>query len=111
MTLRVPRTAAALAHFQCHSSRENKILLTCLLGSVFLSIVNAQSPADPAEATGLRITGKVEQVQAGVQKWAVSSRDPSTIRKVMEEKFKPLIEAEVELDRLLEQLGDTILKT
>lgn len=57
-----------------------------------------------------RLTEKVERVQACAQKWAESGRDPSTILKTMEEKFKPLIEAgkaiqaEAELDRLLEQL-------
>jgi Spy/CpxP family protein refolding chaperone len=58
-----------------------------------------------------RLSGKVERVKAGAQKWAESGRDPSEIAKAMEEKFKPLIdsgkivEAEDELDRLLEQLG------
>jgi Spy/CpxP family protein refolding chaperone len=57
-----------------------------------------------------RLTEKVERVKVGVQKWATSGRDPSAIGKTMAEKFKPLIdagkviEAEAELDRLLEQL-------
>ena len=62
------------------------------------------------EDTRKRLTEKVERVEQGVQKWAASGRDPAAILKVMEEKFKPLIEAgkaieaEAELDRLLEQL-------
>lgn len=57
-----------------------------------------------------RITAKVEHVKEGAQKWAASGRDPSAIGKTMEEKVKPLleagkiIEAEAELDRVLEQL-------
>ncbi len=62
------------------------------------------------EETGKRISAKVERVKAGAQKWADSGRDPSVIGKTMEEKVKPLMEAdkvfEVEavLDRVLEQL-------
>jgi len=58
-----------------------------------------------------RLSEKVELVKAGAQKMAESGRDPSEILKAMEEKFKPLIdtgkiiEAEAELDRLLEQLN------
>lgn len=57
-----------------------------------------------------RLTEKVECVQAGAQKWAGSGRDPSEVLRAMEEKFKPLmdagkvVEAEAELDRVLEQL-------
>jgi hypothetical protein len=56
------------------------------------------------------ITAKVERVKTGAQKWADSGRDPSAIGKTLEEKFLPtfeagkIIEAEAELDRLLEQL-------
>jgi hypothetical protein len=45
-----------------------------------------------------------------MQKWADSGRDPSAIGRTMEEKFKPLIEsgkvieAEAELDRVLDQI-------
>jgi len=62
-------------------------------------------------ATRQRLSGKVERVEAGAQKWADSGRDPSDILKTMEDKFKPLIEAgkvveaEAELDRLLERLA------
>ncbi len=62
------------------------------------------------EATRKRLTEKVERVKQGAQKWAASGRDPSPIGKTMEEKVKPLldagkaIEAEAELDRLLERL-------
>ena len=62
------------------------------------------------EATRRRLTEKVERVQQGAQQWAASGRDPSPIVKTMEEKIKPLldagkvIEAEADLDHLLEQL-------
>jgi Spy/CpxP family protein refolding chaperone len=65
------------------------------------------------EATRSRLTAKVERVQQGAQSWAASGRDPSAIVKTMEEKVKPLLdggkplEAEVELDRVLEQLKET----
>jgi len=57
-----------------------------------------------------RLSGKVERVKEGMQAWAAAGRDPSAIGRTMEEKFKPLIEAgkpveaEAELDRVLEQL-------
>jgi Spy/CpxP family protein refolding chaperone len=63
-----------------------------------------------AEATRQRLTEKVQRVKEGMQKWADSGRDPSAIGKTLEEKFKPLIEsgkvieAEAELDRVLEQI-------
>jgi len=63
------------------------------------------------EDTRKRLTDKVERVKEGAQKWAASGRDPSDIGRSMEEKFKPLmdagkpVEAEAELDRLLEQLN------
>jgi Spy/CpxP family protein refolding chaperone len=66
--------------------------------------------AQLAEAARRRLSEKVERVKEGAQKWAASGRDPSAILKTMEEKFKPLIEAgkaieaEAELDRVLEQL-------
>jgi len=59
-----------------------------------------------------RLTGKMEQAKAGAEKLAQSGRDPSDILRAMEEKFKPLvdagkiIEAEAELDRVLEQLNE-----
>ena len=64
-----------------------------------------------AEDARRRLSEKVESVKAGVQKWTASGRDPSAITQAMEEKFKPLadagqiIEAEAELDRVLEQLA------
>lgn len=63
-----------------------------------------------AEATRQRLTEKVERIKEGVQNLAASGRDPSAIGKAMEQKVKPLldggkaIEAEAELDRILEQL-------
>ena len=63
------------------------------------------------EVTRKRLTEKVERVKQGAQQWAASGRDPSAIAKTMEEKVKPLldagkvIEAEAELDRLLERLN------
>ncbi|MGO8751163.1 MAG: Spy/CpxP family protein refolding chaperone [Thermoguttaceae bacterium] len=64
---------------------------------------------DSAEAVRKRLTEKVDRVKQGVQKWADSGHDPSAIFKTMTEKFKPLmdagkvVEAEAELDRVLEQ--------
>lgn len=64
-----------------------------------------------AEDARRRLSEKVERVKAGAQKWAASGRDPSDILRMMEEKFKPLmeaekpLEAEAELDRVLEQLS------
>ena len=63
-----------------------------------------------AEAARKRLTEKMERVKGGAQKFAESGRDPSEILRTMEEKFKPLIEAgkaveaEAELDRVLELL-------
>jgi Spy/CpxP family protein refolding chaperone len=63
-----------------------------------------------AEATRNRLTEKMERVKAGAQAWADGGRDPSDVLRTMEQKFKPLIdagkvvEAEAELDRVLEQL-------
>jgi Spy/CpxP family protein refolding chaperone len=63
------------------------------------------------EATRKRLTGKVERVKQGMQNWAAGGRDPSALAKTMEEKVKPLLdtgkvlEAEAELDRLLERLA------
>ena len=88
---------------------KTKILL-CLLSSVFLSHVSAQSPADPAEAMRQRITEKAGRVKDGVQAWLASGRNPSAMVKTMQETIKPLLdagkvgEAEAALDRLLEQL-------
>jgi Spy/CpxP family protein refolding chaperone len=62
------------------------------------------------EVASKRLSEKVERVKAGVEKWAASGRDRSAILKAVQEKFKPLIdagkavEAEAELDLLLEQL-------
>jgi len=63
------------------------------------------------EEASHRITAKVERVKEGAQKWAASGRDPSAIAQAMQEKFKPLMdadkvfEAEAELDRVLEQFA------
>jgi Spy/CpxP family protein refolding chaperone len=62
------------------------------------------------ETVRQRLTEKVECVKEGAQKWAAAGRDPAVIGRAMEEKVKPLmdagkpLEAEAELDRLLEQL-------
>jgi hypothetical protein len=64
----------------------------------------------PSDDPVKRLTEKVERVKAGMRKWMESGRDPSAILKTMEEKVGPLleagkvIEAEPELDRVLEQL-------
>ena len=79
---------------------------------------STELPTDPTQAAHRRIpakvarliTAKVDRVKEGAQKWADSGRDPSAIGKALEEKFLPLfesqkiIEAEAELDYLLEQL-------
>ncbi|WP_395736136.1 Spy/CpxP family protein refolding chaperone [Prosthecobacter sp.] len=63
-----------------------------------------------AEAARARLTEKIERVKAGAQAWAAGGRDPSEVLRAMEQTFKPLIEsgkimeAEAELDRVLEQL-------
>jgi hypothetical protein len=52
----------------------------------------------------------VERVEAGAHAWEADGRDTSAIAQAMQERVKPLldsgkpIEAEAELDRLLEQL-------
>jgi Spy/CpxP family protein refolding chaperone len=57
-----------------------------------------------------RLTEKVERVKARAQTWEASGRDTSAIARAMQERVKPLLdsgqplEAEAELDRLLEQL-------
>ncbi len=72
-----------------------------------------QSPGKDSNSVAAfrqRITAKVELVKEGVQTWASKGRDPSAIVKTLQETIKPLIdagkaiEAEAELDRLLEQL-------
>lgn len=66
--------------------------------------------AKPSEEVRQRLTAKVERVQAGVRKWVEDGRDPSAIGQAMKEKVKPLmdagkpLEAEAELDRILETL-------
>jgi Spy/CpxP family protein refolding chaperone len=66
--------------------------------------------AQLAEDARHRLTAKVERVKQAAQKWGQSGRDPASIAKTMTDKIKPLIEAgkiveaEAELDRLLEQL-------
>jgi hypothetical protein len=64
-----------------------------------------------AEDARKRLSEKVERVKEVAQKWADSGRDPSPIGKIMSEKIGPLIEAgkpieaEAELDHLLEKLA------
>jgi len=63
---------------------------------------------------GKRISAKVERIKEAAKKWEDSGRDPSSIAQAMEEKFKPLMEAqkvfeaEAELDRVLRQLAQDI---
>ena len=63
-----------------------------------------------AEATRTRLMEKMERVKAGAQAMADGGLDPADILRAMEQNFKPLIEsgkvmeAEAELDRVLEQL-------
>jgi Spy/CpxP family protein refolding chaperone len=62
------------------------------------------------EETRARLTAKVNQVQAGVQKWMSQQRDPSAIAQAMRDECQPLLqsgkaaEAEAVLDRLIQQL-------
>jgi len=57
------------------------------------------------------LTDKVAQVEAGAHAWEANGRDTSEIAQAMQERVKPLldsgkpIEAEAELDRLLQKLG------
>jgi hypothetical protein len=78
-----------------------------------LKMMGATAPAAAAngpEETRKRISAKVERVKQGVQKWAAAGRDPSAILETMKEKVGPLLdsgkflEADPELDRVLEQL-------
>jgi len=70
-----------------------------------------QLSSPPSGDTQKRLTEKVQRVMQGAHKWMASGRDTADIRKTMEEKFKPLIEAgkvveaEAELDRVLELLN------
>ena len=63
-----------------------------------------------AEEMRRRLEGKVAQVEQGMQKRAESGRDPAEIGQLMQEKFRPLMEAgkipeaEAEVDRVLELL-------
>ncbi len=63
-----------------------------------------------AEDMRSRLTEKVKRVEAGAHAWEASGRDTSVIARAMQERVKPLLdsgkplEAEAELDRLLEQL-------
>lgn len=57
-----------------------------------------------------RFEGKIQRIQAGVQQWQQSGRDPAPIGRIMQE-FDPLMkqgrhrEAEAVLDRALAELG------
>jgi len=68
------------------------------------------SPDDSTEAAHQRVSAKVERVRLGMDRWSASGRDLSAIRRMMEEKVKPLLdagkfmEAEAELDRVLDRL-------
>lgn len=60
-----------------------------------------------------RVTEKVDRVKQIARAWEQDGRDTSSIAKAMKEKVRPsvdagkVIEAEAELDRLLEQLKQT----
>lgn len=72
--------------------------------------IAADGAAQLTEDLRNRLTEKVSRVERTAQEWADSGRDVSLISKTMEEKVKPLLdagkalEAEAELDHLLEQL-------
>jgi len=90
------------------------LLLICLLSLIFLCKANAEAPDDATEALNQRVAAKIERVEQNARQWAASGRDTSAIGKTMEENVKPLLqtgkfsEAEVELDRVLEQLSQGI---
>jgi Spy/CpxP family protein refolding chaperone len=73
-------------------------------------IQNHEAVAKLEEELSKRVAAKVERITAGAQKWAETGRDPSVIAQAMEQKVRPMMdagrifEAEVELDRVLEQL-------
>jgi Spy/CpxP family protein refolding chaperone len=75
-----------------------------------LRSIGKDGHAKLAEDARKQLTERVEHVQQIARAWADSGRDPSFIAKTMTEKIKPLIEAgnvmdaEAELDRLIEQL-------
>ena len=82
-----------------------------LAGLLLLNQANAQSQPDANEAAHQRLAAKVQSAKEGYHKWAASGRDPSVISQLMHEKVKPLlnagkfVEAEAELDRVLERLN------
>ena len=102
------------------AERELKHLHVGLLGAIKNLLTPAQQAqlrqiaqdggAQLKDDTRRRLTEKVECAKARAKAWADSGRDPSSIARTMEEKVKPLldagkaIEAEAELDRLLESL-------
>jgi len=71
---------------------------------------STDSPPAPAETVHTRIVAKIERLKAGVKKASEGGTDSSIVLKTTEEKLGPLIdagkfvEAEAELDRVLEQL-------
>ena len=118
--------AATLAQFDkfLDLERESK-QLQARQGVAILSVLTSDQQAklrelrrNPDEFAKLeeqfkqRITSKIERVTQGAEKWAQSGRDPSPIAEQMQEKVRPLMdtgrifEAEVEIDRVLEQLRE-----
>jgi Spy/CpxP family protein refolding chaperone len=106
---RVLEVERELKHLHLDLAAAIKNLLTAEQQAQLRQIVR-NGGAQFVEAARKRLSEKVERVQQGMQRWAASGRDPSAIGKAVEEKFKPLIEAgkvieaEAELDRLLDQL-------
>jgi Spy/CpxP family protein refolding chaperone len=96
-------------HLQMSVLATIKNLLTSEQQAKLREMMKAAAAKRTDELHG-RLTTKVQSVQAGVQKWTESGRDPSPIVQTMNDKIKPLLdggkpaEAEAELDRLLEQL-------
>ncbi|MBI4658678.1 MAG: SMP-30/gluconolactonase/LRE family protein [Verrucomicrobia bacterium] len=120
-TLKVPAPLTSLAF----GDADRRTMFITTNPSVFkirldqaLKMLTADEPATAkvspppalAEAVHQRIAAKVERIKDGVHKWAESRRDPSAILKTMQEKVGPLlqagkvIEAEPELDRVLDHL-------
>lgn len=86
---------------------------------LLIAIKNLLTPEQQAqlrtiEAASKRVTEKVERVKQIAHAWERAGRDTSFIAKTMEDKIRPLVEvgkameAEAELDRVLQQLKEPV---
>ena len=60
-------TSLTLTPISSHHTMKSKILLLGVLNSVFLNMVNAQSPPDPAQAAHQNVAAKLERVTQGTE--------------------------------------------